>query len=58
MTKVMATMLEELERLCLQYPGTCTAIEINVKGDDGGILHGFIIPSEMLTEKDCSHATH
>jgi len=54
----MATMLEELERLCLQYPGTCTAIEINVKGNDGGILHGFIIPSEMLTEKDCNHATH
>ena len=58
MTKVMAAMMEELERLCIQYPDTLTAIEINVKGDDGEILHGFNIPSEMLTEKDCSHATH
>lgn len=33
MTKVMAAMLEELERLCIQYPDTLTAIEINVKGD-------------------------
>ncbi|MEG6194729.1 MULTISPECIES: hypothetical protein [Enterobacteriaceae] len=58
MTKVMAAMMEELERLCIQYPDTFTAIEINVKGDDGEILHGFNIPSEMLTEKDYSHATH
>ncbi|WP_167455956.1 hypothetical protein [Buttiauxella izardii] len=58
MTRTLITMLEELERLCLKSPDVFTAIEINVKGEDGSLLHGFVLPSEMLLEDENSHATH